>query len=104
MNTVIVQYRIRPEARDNFVRLLADHWPTLRRLGLVTERPVECYEGTDATDGQPIVVEIFEWASADAAQGAHVHPEISRIWEAMGPLMRDGEERPLRYHVARLSV
>ena len=104
MSTVIVQYRIRSEARDDFVKLLADHWPTLRQLGLVTDRPAQYYEGSDATDGEPIVVEIFEWASADAARSAHVHPEVSRIWEAMGPLMRHGDERPRRYHVAPLAV
>ena len=104
MNIVTVQYRVRFEARDAFVKLLAEHWPTLRRLGLVTDRPVECYEGTDGSGNQPLVVEIFEWVSADAAQSAHVHPEVSCIWEAMGPLMREGEERPQRFHVAELAV
>lgn len=104
VNTVIVQYRIRPDARDAFIDLLAEHWPALRRLGLATDRPVECYEGTDASDNQPVIVEIFEWASTNAAQSAHVHPEVSRIWEAMGPLMRNGEQRPHRYHVDPLAV
>lgn len=104
MNTVIVRYQVRADARDAFVKLLAGHWPTLRRLGLVTDRPVECYEGTDTTNNQPVVVEIFEWVSAEAAQSAHVHPEVSPIWEAMGPLMRDGEERPRRYNVIPLVM
>lgn len=104
MTTVIVQYRIRRETRDEFVKLLANHWPTLHRLGLATDRPVECYEGTDATDGQPIVVEIFEWVSGEAAHSAHSHPEVSQVWEAMGPLMRDGEQRPRRFDVAPLAV
>lgn len=104
MNTVIVRYRLRLDARDAFVELLTGHWPTLRRLGLVTDRPVECYEGIDAADNQPVVIEIFEWVSADAAQSAHVHPEVSPIWEAMGPLMRDGEDRPQRYNVTPLVM
>ena len=40
------------------------------------------------------MIEIFEWASLDAARRAHVHPKVSEIWERMGALCEDRGGRP----------
>jgi len=60
-------------------KLMAEHVPTLRRLQLVTNRaPIH----VRSTNGA--YVEVFEWISDEAAERAHDHPEVARIWEAMG--------------------
>ena len=40
------------------------------------------------------MIEAFEWADPDAAAGAHTHPEVSEVCEAMGPLCEEQEGRP----------
>lgn len=75
---VIAMYRPAEGRSSELEALIAEHLPTLRRLGLVTDRPpVLCR----ASDG--CYLEIFEWRSGAAAREAHEHPEVSRIWEAM---------------------
>jgi hypothetical protein len=91
---VICHYRVRDGATDEFVGLLARHWPVLRELGLVTERPDECLIGHDDRLPGTLIVEIFEWVSADAAGAAHTHPAVSEIWERMGDLCEDRHGRP----------
>jgi hypothetical protein len=60
-------------------RLLTQHLPTLRRLELITDRPAILVRAKDGT-----YVEIFEWRTADSAGLAHQHPEVAKLWEAMG--------------------
>ncbi len=88
--TVICTFRVRPTALDDFLGLRSGHWQTLRRLGLVTETPEQCYIGVDRhgadVSEEPVVVSIFEWVSAEASALAHDHPEVADIWEAMEPL------------------
>jgi hypothetical protein len=60
-------------------RLIAQHLPVLRRLELVTDRPAILVRAKDGT-----YVEVFEWRSAQASKLAHEHPEVARVWEAMG--------------------
>ena len=55
--------------------------PTLKRLGLITDRPAMLMRAADGT-----YVEAFEWASETAARSAHDHPDIARIWDAMGQI------------------
>jgi hypothetical protein len=59
--------------------LIVDHVPTLRRIGLVSERTPILMEATDGT-----LVEVFEWVSAEAIQSAHSHPAVLRMWEEYG--------------------
>ncbi len=59
-------------------KLIAEHIPTLRRLQLITSRaPVLVRSANGA------YVEMFEWVSDEAAERAHDHPDVQRIWEAM---------------------
>ena len=89
---VVCSYRVRAGDEAAFERLLDQHTPTLRRLGLITEHPVQVLRRAD--EGLPMYVEIFEWASTDAAARASEVPEVIAIWEPMAGLCeaRDGHE------------
>jgi hypothetical protein len=58
--------------------LVSKHLPTLRELGLATERQSYVAKSSDGR-----IIEVFEWASAKAINAAHQHPAISEIWEKM---------------------
>ncbi|MEO1063188.1 MAG: hypothetical protein AAFZ07_17380 [Actinomycetota bacterium] len=92
--TVICTFRVRPGSLDPFRELLAGHWPTLRRLGLVTEQPEQRFLGGRDDGDAPVIVSIFEWVSAEAVARAHEHPDVAEIWEAMEPLCEARDGRP----------
>lgn len=81
MNPEIVFALYRPhQGKDAELRkLIAQHIPTLRRLELITERPAVLVKSKNGT-----YVEIFEWRSAESSKRAHEHPELAKVWEAMG--------------------
>jgi hypothetical protein len=60
-------------------RIIAGHVSTLRRLELITERPAILVRSKNGT-----YIEIFEWATEESAPLAHQHPEVAKVWEAMG--------------------
>ena len=92
-NTVICHYRVAPGNEERFERLLRDHWPTLHRLGLVTDQPARHYRGQEQDNGQPIYFEIFDWLDA-AVDRAHEHPEVMAIWEPMDTLCEARNGKP----------
>lgn len=76
---VIACYKPKVGKEKALRALIADHVPTLRRIGLVTERESILMEAGDGT-----LVEVFEWASPEAIQTAHGHPAVLRMWEEYG--------------------
>jgi hypothetical protein len=76
---VIALYRPHAGQEAALKKLIAAHLPTLRKAGLVTERAPVLAKARDGT-----YVEIFEWRAADSAALAHHHPEVSKLWAAMG--------------------
>ena len=60
-NRVICHYSVAAGNETAFEALLNNHWPTLHRLGLVTDAPPEHYKGAEQDNGQPIYFEIFDW-------------------------------------------
>ena len=88
--TVICTYRVRPEAEDEFAKLLARHWHTLHDLGFVTDEEAIVFKELDA---KPTYVEIFTWV-AGGFERAHEHPDVLAIWEPMDPLLEDRDGRP----------
>lgn len=74
---VIACYRPKPGQQDGLREAVRTHVSTLRSLGLVTNRQPIAMEAQDGT-----IVEVFEWASADAIRAAHEHPAVHRMWEA----------------------
>jgi len=62
-------------------RLIVQHLPVLRKLELVTDRPAILVRAKDGT-----YIEVFEWRTEESAKLAHEHPEVARVWEAMGQI------------------
>jgi hypothetical protein len=91
--TVICTYRVRTGAEKSLLRLLARHDATLRRLELVTARRAQTFVGRDAQD-RVSVVDIFEWTGAAAADHAHHHPAVRKLWDAFGALVEERDGRP----------
>lgn len=91
--TAVCLYRVRPGKEDDFIALLARHWPALHALGLVTDDRPQHYRGAER-DGRPLFVEIFTWKSDDASRIAHEHPEVMAIWEPMDQLTEQRAGRP----------
>ena len=89
--TVLCQYRVIAEREGEFRKLLERHWPTLRKLDLVTDEVSVIYRSVDDA-GRPSFLEIFHWKSGDAVRLAHDHPDVQAVWEPMMPLCeaRDG--------------
>lgn len=76
---VIVAYRPKPGQEDVLRSLVREHVPTLRSIGLATDRVPIAMEAKDGT-----VIEVFEWTSAEAIQSAHTHPVVARMWAEFG--------------------
>ena len=71
-NIVICQYRVKAGDEGAFEKLLNAHWPTLHKLGLVTDEPSQCYRGSEQRSGEPLYIEIFEWLEGGLSRGGHV--------------------------------
>ena len=84
--TAICTFRVKPHDLHSFLGILSGHWTALHGLELVTATPEQRFVGVDHQGDEPVVVSIFEWVSAEAAQRAHDHPDVAEIWEAMRPL------------------
>ena len=76
-----------------FEKLLAKHWPTLRRVGLAADVPSIIYRGSEGAKA-PIFVELLNWKDADGAKTAHEFPEVMAVWEPMGKLCEARGGRP----------
>ena len=72
------------------------HWPTLHRLGFVTDDPLVMFR---STDDPPVYVEIMTW-EAEGMRPAHDHPDVIPIWEAFKAWI---EERSEQRNVAGMS-
>ena len=82
---VICTYRIKKGHDAAFLRILARHWPTLKRQGLAAGRPALIYRGVDQSK-KTFFVEIFTW-KAGGAEKAHEDPAVMQVWESMGTHM-----------------
>lgn len=76
---VFAVYRPHAGKSEALKKLVKEHVPTLRKLGLATTRAEMLVQAADGT-----FVEVFEWMSDEAAHQAHEHPTVAKIWEAMG--------------------
>jgi hypothetical protein len=78
-------------------RLISKHLPVLRKLELVTDRPAILVRAKDGT-----YIEVFEWRTEESSKLAHEHPEVAKVWEAMGevadfPALESLEEAKERF-------
>jgi len=89
-------YHVRADAEEEFRVLLNRHWPTLNRLGFVTDDPPVVLR---SSEDPPVYVEIITW-EAGGMRPAHEHPDVIPIWEHMKSLV---EERVEHHNVPGMS-
>ena len=76
---VIAMYKPHEGRESALLELVGGHVSTLQELGLATSRAPIVAKSSDGT-----LLEVFEWSSEEAAQAAHQHPTVGRIWEQIG--------------------
>ncbi len=97
--TNICTYRVKAGARDQFVELLRNHWPTLHKSGLASDTPAIFFEAEVGDENRhnetgTTFVEIFSWSRPDGPQLAHQMPAVMAVWEPMGGLVEERDGRP----------
>lgn len=75
---VIALYKAKSGQESELEKLITQHVPVLRGLELITSRPRLTMKSADGT-----YMEIIEWVDVEAADKAHEHPAVARIWEGM---------------------
>lgn len=76
MDAVVAIYRPKPGKDQELLAVVRDHLPVLRAEKLATDRPALVLQSSE--DGT--VLEVFEWASADAPGAAHGNPRVMAVW------------------------
>lgn len=71
-------------------KLVLGHSPALRELELITDRKEIVVRSSNGS-----MIEVFEWRSAKAAEMAHEHPKVAKIWEAMAKVCDFGTLKSL---------
>src|SRR5688500_18418703 len=89
-NIAVCRFVVKPGNEQAFEELLARHYPTLDRLGLVEREPHLTLRGKD-DKGRTFYVEILPWKDDEAVRRAHELPEVGAVWEPMGPLCEEME-------------
>jgi hypothetical protein len=69
-------YKPRPGCETELLELVRNHLPPLRTEGLVTDRAPIAMRTADGT-----IVEVFEWVSREAIEGAHQNPVVLDLWK-----------------------
>ncbi len=77
--TVIVAYRPKPGQEAALQDVVARHVPVLQACGLATAMPAVTMQAADGT-----IVEVFQWASAEAVKQAHHEPAVQALWDEFG--------------------
>jgi quinol monooxygenase YgiN len=72
---VIVAYQPKPGKAEELKALTRTHVPRLQQEGLVTDRHPVLLE-----TGDGVIIEIFEWLSAEAIQQAHQNKGVHQMW------------------------
>jgi hypothetical protein len=92
-NTVLATYRVKAGKEEQFLALIARHWPTLRKLGLVTADKPIVWRGIDE-EQKTVFYEVFTWKDFEAPGTSHHLPEVMAIWGPMGELAEERMGRP----------
>jgi hypothetical protein len=90
--TVLGTYHVRPGEEEALLALIQQHWPALRRRGLVTEEPARVYRGSTA-DGT-FFIEIVTWIRPEGGQQAYQCPEIKALWAELYDRVEERNGRP----------
>lgn len=89
---VLCIYKPKSGTDEEFLALLARHWPTLERAGLSTSEPAQVWKGYATRAKQKVFVELFSWKDKDAVEAAHHTPELMKVWEPLGNLCQGDME------------
>lgn len=89
--TVVATYRAQPGKEAELEKVVSEHWPLCRKLGLALDRPHVVLKGTDQSK-KTIFIEVMTWKSADAPDNAP--PELRRLWDRMQALVEPRLGRP----------
>ena len=81
---VIVAYMPKPGRDAALLAAVDKHLRVLADEGLVTDRPASVMRAKDGT-----VVEVFEWASAEAIERAHSNAAVGALWAEFGAACDD---------------
>lgn len=73
---VIACYRPKEGHEERLTEEVRRHLPTLRREGLVTDRPPCVMRSKDGT-----IIEVFEWKSEAAVEQAHRNDTVAEMWK-----------------------
>mgnify|MGYP003576013456 CR=1 FL=1 len=89
----LVVYKVKKGHDEEFRKLLSAHWPTLSRLGLVTDAPPQIWRGENVRSetGGTTWIELFTWKDENGADSAHQTPDVMKIWEPMTPMLEGME-------------
>lgn len=72
---VIVAYRSKPGKEAELLEVVRSRVPTLRKEGLVTNRPPVIMRAKDGT-----IVEVSEWKSRESIEAAHKNENVWALW------------------------
>ena len=72
---VITALKPKPGKAESLLAVIEKHWRALQSEGLVTSRPHYVMLAEDGT-----VLEVIEWASAEAIAKAHENPTVLALW------------------------
>ena len=78
---VFALYKPHPGKDAEMLKLVARHYPALRKFELVTARVPIVARSANGT-----IVEVFEWVDGDAHSRVRQHREIAAIWEEMAKI------------------
>ncbi len=84
--TVIATYRVKEGKEGEFLNLLNRQWPTLRKQGLVMDRPHLLLRGEDESK-RTFFVEILTWKSHQAPATASQNSAVKTIWDSVQALV-----------------
>lgn len=72
---VVAAFKPRPGQAEALLKVVEKHWRVLQSQGLVSARPRYAMQAADGT-----ILEVFEWASAEAISLAHENPAVQALW------------------------
>jgi hypothetical protein len=92
--TVHVTYHVQSGKLDEFLAVLAGHYPAGRKLGIVLAEPHIILAGKE-DGGRPVVIEILTWRDADAPDDvSKKYPSVQAIWDRLNSLVEKRGGKP----------
>ena len=85
--TMLVSYYPKAGRERELQQLVEQHYPTLQKLGLVTDLKAQVWKASAKGSDRPYFVELFQWKDGQASGVAHQTPEVMAVWETMGPVL-----------------